>query len=126
MENIFTTSISGEDFEKLRQLFQYAYKHYEAELLDNADMKLLFKVCDKTLYRWRKQEHLLYYKIGGKFYYPKKILFATLYQRLLNQYPQHQLPKLFWRTYNLSLFPLYFIVLSPKRSFKISFNAASL
>ena len=95
MEDIFTFN-SGEELHKLKQLMIKLAEHlYENDLLDNADMKLIFKVSDKTLYRWRKKEYLLYYKIGGKFYYSKKVLFTTLYQRLLNQYPQHQLPKLF-------------------------------
>ena len=95
MENIFAT-ISGEEFNKLQQLITtIAATHYENDLLDDADMKRIFKVSDKTLYRWRKKEHLLYIKVGGKFYYPKKVLYATIYQRLANQYPLHQLPKLF-------------------------------
>lgn len=95
MEDFYTT-ISGEDFEKLSQLLhKVAATLFETDLLDNADMKLIFKVSDKTLYRWRKKEHLLYIKIGGKFYYSKKLLYNTLYQRLLNQYPSKDLPKLF-------------------------------
>ena len=95
MEEIFITS-NGEDIQRLEQLInKLAEQQYEIDMLDNADMKQIFKVSDKTLYRWRKKEYLLYTKIGGKFYYPKKVLFATLYQRLLNQYPKHQLPKLF-------------------------------
>ena len=95
MDTLFDT-ISSEELKKIKQLlFKIAALHYETELLDNADMKLIFKVSDKTLYRWRKKEHLLFTKVGGKYYYPKKILFDTLYQRLLNRYPKHQLPKLF-------------------------------
>ena len=95
MEEIFITS-NGEDIQRLEQLInKLAEQQYEIDMLDNADMKQIFKVSDKTLYRWRKKEYLLYTKIGGKFYYSKKVLFATLYQRLLNQYPDHKLPKLF-------------------------------
>ena len=95
MEDIFTT-ISGEEFDKLQRLMNtIAATHHETDLLDNADMKHIFKVSDKTLYRWRKKEHLLYIKVGGKFYYSRKVLYATIYQRLANQYPKHQLPKLF-------------------------------
>lgn len=96
MEEIFTTTSKGEDLRRLEQLInKLAEKLYDTDVLDNADMKQLFKVSDKTLYRWRKKEQLLYFKIGGKFYYPKKVLYATLYQRLLNQYPAKDLPKLF-------------------------------
>ncbi len=94
MDANFTTTLSGEDFQKLAQLLEQFVSHYEPDLLDNADMKILFKVTDKTLYRWRKSGYLPYYKMGGKFYYSKKILMATLYQRLLNYYPIQQLPKL--------------------------------
>ena len=95
MEDFYST-ISGEDFEKLRQLLlKIAATLYETDLLDNADMKLIFKVSDKTLYRWRKKEHLFYIKVGGKFYYPRKVLYETLYQRLLTRYPSKDLPKLF-------------------------------
>lgn len=95
MEELFISGF-GEVLHKLDQLMaNFAETNYDTDVLDNADMKILFKVSDKTLYRWRKKEYLLFYKIGGKFYYPKKILYTTLYQKLLNQYPKHQLPKLF-------------------------------
>lgn len=95
MEDIFTTTISGEDLDKLERLMNTIVTMQHDDVLDNADMKLIFKVSDKTLYRWRKKGHLLYTKLGGKFYYSRRVLYATIYQRLANQYPQHQLPKLF-------------------------------
>lgn len=42
----------------------------ETIYLDNSQMKQLFNVADKTLYRWRKAEKLVHLKQGGKFYYP--------------------------------------------------------
>ena len=39
---------------------------------DNSDLKQILKVCDKTLYRYRKLNLLKYCLLGGKFYYPKK------------------------------------------------------
>lgn len=95
MEEIFAT-INGDELQRLIRLFSiFTETFYEKDLLDNADLKQLFKVSDKTLYRWRKKEQLLYVKIGGKFFYPKKILYNSLYQRLLNRYPAKDLPKLY-------------------------------
>ncbi|WEK21640.1 MAG: helix-turn-helix domain-containing protein [Candidatus Pedobacter colombiensis] len=43
----------------------------EEELLDNSDAKRLFKVCDQTLYRWRKKKLISTRMIGNKHYYLK-------------------------------------------------------
>jgi len=45
-------------------------KSIETIYLDNAQMKLLFKVADRTLHRWRKEKVVFSKKIGGKHYYP--------------------------------------------------------
>ncbi|MFV0209743.1 helix-turn-helix domain-containing protein [Empedobacter falsenii] len=37
---------------------------------DNADLKRLLNVSDKTLYRMRKTNKIPYIKFGNKFYYP--------------------------------------------------------
>lgn len=40
--------------------------------LDNADVKLLLKISDRTLYRLRSSGQLPAKKIGGKWFYPRK------------------------------------------------------
>jgi len=48
MEEIFTT-VNGDELQRLLELIaKIAQTHYETELLDNADLKMLFKVTDKT------------------------------------------------------------------------------
>ena len=42
----------------------------ETLYLDNAQMKQLFNVVDKTLYRWRLADKVISKKQGGKYYYP--------------------------------------------------------
>jgi hypothetical protein len=49
---------------------------------DNADMKQIFKVCDKTLQRWRKKEVVPYLKFGGKYYYAKPLIEAIAKERM--------------------------------------------
>lgn len=39
------------------------------EYYDNADLKRMFNLGDKSLYRRRKEGSLPYIKIGGKIYY---------------------------------------------------------
>ncbi len=53
----------------------------EDEWLDNNDLCRLFKVTDKTIYRWRKQGLLKPYMIGGKCYYSKKKLSDFIAER---------------------------------------------
>ncbi|MFY0483323.1 hypothetical protein ACI6PS_12035 [Flavobacterium sp. PLA-1-15] len=47
-----------------------ADKSIESIYLDTAQMKILFKVEDRTLYRWRKKKLVFSRKIGGKHFYP--------------------------------------------------------
>ncbi|WP_264520928.1 helix-turn-helix domain-containing protein [Flavobacterium sp. N1994] len=62
----------------------------EANYYDNADLKQLFKVCDKTLYRWRKTQQVPYAKIGGKIMYSKQAILGILHERMANRYhPMH-------------------------------------
>ncbi|MFV0144455.1 helix-turn-helix domain-containing protein [Empedobacter falsenii] len=37
---------------------------------DNADLKRLLNVSDRTLYRMRKMNKIPYFKVGNKYYYP--------------------------------------------------------
>lgn len=41
----------------------------ELRLLDNADIKQLFNISDKTLSNWRNSGLLVHSKIAGSFYY---------------------------------------------------------
>lgn len=45
-------------------------KSIETIYLDTTQMKVLFKVVDRTLYRWRKKKLVFSKKIGGKHFYP--------------------------------------------------------
>lgn len=49
-------------------------KQISSIYLDNADMKMLFNVGDKTLSRWRKNKWVVAKKIGGRYYYPLHLL----------------------------------------------------
>ncbi|MGL2966535.1 helix-turn-helix domain-containing protein [Flavobacterium sp. XGLA_31] len=49
---------------------------------DNADMKRIFKVCDRTLARWRHKEVLPFLKFGGKCFYPKPVIEALAQERM--------------------------------------------
>ncbi|MEG0931322.1 helix-turn-helix domain-containing protein [Algoriella sp.] len=37
---------------------------------DNADLKCLLNVSDRTLYRMRKMNKIPFFKVGNKYYYP--------------------------------------------------------
>lgn len=39
------------------------------QMLDNRDLRLMLKVCDRTLIRWRKSKKLISFRISGKVYY---------------------------------------------------------
>ena len=53
-------------------------------MLDNRDMCLLLKVCDRTLWRWRRNRQLASFKIGGKIYY----MAADVHKFLRSEYYQ--------------------------------------
>ncbi|WP_162127731.1 helix-turn-helix domain-containing protein [Flavobacterium phycosphaerae] len=54
----------------------------EDHYYDNADMKRIFKVCDKTLSRWRHKDIVPFLKFGGKFFYPKTVIEALVKERM--------------------------------------------
>ncbi len=58
----------------------------DKKYLDSADVKQLFNIGDKTLYRWRTKGEIPFAKIGGKLVYPKKAILAILQARLDNKY----------------------------------------
>lgn len=91
--------ITKEEFMMLRdQLFDRLDKMEEMieslstiegkHMLDNRDMRLLLKVCDRTLWRWRRNRQLASFKISGKIYYMAadihKFLRSEYYQTLNN------------------------------------------
>ena len=51
------------------------------QMLDNRDMRLLLKVCDRTLLRWRRSRNLRGFRISGKVYY-----MADVHRFLLSEY----------------------------------------
>lgn len=55
------------EFQKTILLLEENQKFY-----DNADLKSLLNVSDKTLYRMRKMNKIPFFKMGNKFYYPKQ------------------------------------------------------
>ena len=58
----------------------------DKKYLDSADIKQLFKISDKTLYRWRKNGIIPFTNLGGKLVYPKQAVMGILQQRLDNKY----------------------------------------
>ncbi len=38
---------------------------------DNADLKQLFHISDRTIYRLRCSRQIPFFKFGGKYFYPK-------------------------------------------------------
>lgn len=58
--------IAKNDFKKAI-LFQMDY-------VDNQDMKLIFNICDKTLWRWRKKQEVPFTKLGGRIVYPRSVI----------------------------------------------------
>ena len=59
--------------ESIRALLQNAAEQNDG-YYDNADMKRMLNISDKTLYRWRKQRMVNFVKMGGKFFYPKSTM----------------------------------------------------
>lgn len=51
------------------------------EWLDSADVKIIFKISDSTLYRLRKSREIPFIKLRGKFYYPKSFFYTSLLLR---------------------------------------------
>ena len=65
-----------ENFEEQRKLISKLEIALEAvtsfngkQMLDSRDMRLMLKVCDRTLIRWRNSGKLPYFKLSGKIYF---------------------------------------------------------
>ena len=63
-------------FEEQRQLIAKLETAVEAltsfngkQMLDSRDMRLMLKVCDRTLIRWRNSGKLPFFKLSGKIYF---------------------------------------------------------
>lgn len=56
------------------------------QMLDNRDMRLLLKVCDRTLLRWRRSRNLPSFRISGKVYY----MASDVHRFLRSEYYQKQ------------------------------------
>ncbi len=59
-------------------LRQHLGKVQLGDYLDNADLKQLLKVGDKSIYRLRKSRQLGGFKIAGKWYYPRQEVMAFI------------------------------------------------
>ncbi len=62
-----------DSFEEQRKLIAKLEKALDAltcfngkQMLDSRDMRLMLKVCDRTLIRWRNSGKLPYFKLSGK------------------------------------------------------------
>ena len=82
-DTILTLESSDEEPESLEIPVE---KQTDDKYLDSADVKQLFQIVDMTLYRWRKEGHIPYTKMGGKIVYPKQAVLAILQKRLDDKY----------------------------------------
>lgn len=53
--------------------------------LDSADIKIIFKISESTLYRMRKNKEIPFTKLQGKYLYPKTFFYSTLMSRMQNK-----------------------------------------
>lgn len=56
-------------FEKLEKMIEGLTTINGKQMLDNKDLRMLLKVCDRTLIRWRQTKKLKGFKIGSKVYF---------------------------------------------------------
>lgn len=56
--------------EHLLKLDKVLHKsNLDPTLVDTEDLMILFKVTSSTIYRWRKEKKLKYFKMGKKIFY---------------------------------------------------------
>ena len=60
----------------------------ENDLWDNSDMKLNWKVSDRTLAEWRSRGIIGFVKVNGKIWYPKKAREELISQNFINMKPE--------------------------------------
>lgn len=51
------------------RISQSVLQPLQRKFYDNADLKIMFKVSERTLQRWRDEGTLSYKKIGGRIFY---------------------------------------------------------
>ena len=80
-----------DSFEEQRKLIAKLETAVEAltsfngkQMLDSRDMRLMLKVCDRTLIRWRNSGKLPYFKLSGKIYFWA----SDVYKFLREEYKQ--------------------------------------
>ena len=61
----------------------------ENELWDNSDMKLNWKVSDRTLAEWRSSGIIGYVKVNGKIWYPKDAREVFISRNFVNRKVGH-------------------------------------
>ncbi len=81
-----------ENFEEQRKLIAKLETAVEAltsfngkQMLDSRDMRLMLKVCDRTLIRWRNSGKLPYFKHSGKIYFWASDVYKILREECLNE-----------------------------------------
>lgn len=81
-----------ENFEEQRKLIAKLEIALEAvssfngkQMLDSRDMRLMLKVCDRTLIRWRNSGKLPYFKLSGKIYFWASDVYTFLREECRNE-----------------------------------------
>lgn len=81
-----------ENFEEQRKLIGKLETALEAvtsfngkQMLDSRDMRLMLKVCDRTLIRWRNSGKLPYFKLSGKIYFWASDVYKFLREECRNE-----------------------------------------
>lgn len=81
-----------ENFEEQRKLISKLETALEAvtsfngkQMLDSRDMRLMLKVCDRTLIRWRNSGKLPFFKLSGKIYFWASDVYKFLREEYLNE-----------------------------------------
>ena len=81
-----------DNFEEQRKLIAKLETALEAvtsfngkQMLDSRDMRLMLKVCDRTLIRWRNSGKLPFFKLSGKIYFWASYVYKFLREECLNE-----------------------------------------
>ena len=81
-----------DNFEEQRKLMAKLETALEAvtsfngkQMLDSRDMRLMLKVCDRTLIRWRNSGKLPFFKLSGKIYFWASDVYKFLREECLNE-----------------------------------------
>ena len=81
-----------DNFEEQRKLIAKLETALEAvtsfngkQMLDSRDMRLMLKVCDRTLIRWRNSGKLPFFKLSGKISFSASDVYKFLREECLNE-----------------------------------------